>query len=390
MPWHESIIEAELAKTKVLVNATAVGLHDDETPIPAELIPPDLLVMDLIYNPPRSRLLRDAAAAGCQVLSGEVMLLHQGAAAFTLWTGQAAPVRAHAREARRGPRRRRRGRGRGRRRGRRHGRGAGGLTVAMTGFRFLTAGESHGPALGATLEGLPAGIPVTADAIAVDLRRRQGGYGRGARQVIEQDRAEILAGVRHGRTIGSPVLLLVRNRDWESWTRVMQVEPLSDEEAAELAALADGGNRRAQAVTRVRPGHADLAGRPEVRLRRRPPDPRARLGPRDGRARRRGRGLPGVPRRARDRGLVVHGRGRRRRGRPRCLHPLARGGRGVAPALPRPGGGGADDRPDRRGARVWQHGRRRLRGRGPRPPDRPRQPRPLGPPPRRRACRRRS
>ena len=92
MPWHESIIEAELAKTKVLVNATAVGLHDDETPIPAELIPPDLLVMDLIYNPPRSRLLRDAAAAGCGVLSGEVMLLHQGAAAFTLWTGQPAPI----------------------------------------------------------------------------------------------------------------------------------------------------------------------------------------------------------------------------------------------------------------------------------------------------------
>jgi shikimate dehydrogenase len=92
MPWHESIIEAELAKTKVLVNATSVGLHGDETPIPAGLLSPDLLVMDLIYNPPRSRLLRDAAAAGCGVLSGEVMLLHQGAAAFTLWTGQAAPV----------------------------------------------------------------------------------------------------------------------------------------------------------------------------------------------------------------------------------------------------------------------------------------------------------
>jgi len=92
MPWHESIIEAELAKTKVLVNATSVGLHGDESPIPAELLPPDLLVMDLIYNPPRSRLLREAAAAGCQVLNGEVMLLHQGAAAFTLWTGQPAPV----------------------------------------------------------------------------------------------------------------------------------------------------------------------------------------------------------------------------------------------------------------------------------------------------------
>jgi chorismate synthase len=130
----------------------------------------------------------------------------------------------------------------------------------MTRFRFLTAGESHGPTLGVTLEGLPAGIPVTAEAIAVDLRRRQGGYGRGARQVIEQDRAEILAGVRHGRTIGSPILLLVRNRDWENWTRVMQVEPLSAEDAAQLAALAEGGNKRARPVTRVRPGHADLAG----------------------------------------------------------------------------------------------------------------------------------
>jgi len=130
----------------------------------------------------------------------------------------------------------------------------------MTGFRFLTAGESHGPALAAILEGLPAGIPVTAEAIAVDLRRRQGGYGRGARQAIERDAAEILGGVRHGLTIGSPVLLLVRNRDWESWTRVMQVEPLTEEDAAALAALAAEGNRRAAAVTRVRPGHADLAG----------------------------------------------------------------------------------------------------------------------------------
>ncbi len=130
----------------------------------------------------------------------------------------------------------------------------------MPGFRFLTAGESHGPALGVTLEGLPAGIPVTADAIAVDLRRRQGGYGRGARQAIEQDRAQILAGVRHGRSIGSPILLLVPNRDWENWTRVMQVEPLAEADAAELAALAAQGNKRALPVTRVRPGHADLAG----------------------------------------------------------------------------------------------------------------------------------
>jgi len=92
MPWHESVIEAELSKTRVLVNATAIGMHEDETPIPGELLPPDLLVLDLIYNPTRSRLLRDAAAAGSSVLNGELMLLHQGAAAFTLWTGQPAPL----------------------------------------------------------------------------------------------------------------------------------------------------------------------------------------------------------------------------------------------------------------------------------------------------------
>ena len=90
MPWHESIIEAELAKTKVLVNATSIGLTTDESPIPAELLPSDLLVLDLIYA--RTKLLRDAVAAGCTTADGETMLLHQGAAAFTLWTGQAAPL----------------------------------------------------------------------------------------------------------------------------------------------------------------------------------------------------------------------------------------------------------------------------------------------------------
>ncbi|HYM83584.1 MAG TPA: chorismate synthase, partial [Candidatus Dormibacteraeota bacterium] len=127
-------------------------------------------------------------------------------------------------------------------------------------FRFLTAGESHGQTLGAILEGVPAGLALSADDLAVDLARRQLGYGRGARQAIERDRAEILAGVRHGRTLGSPILLLVRNRDWENWTRVMQVEAPSAEEAAVLEALAGAGDKRATPVTRVRPGHADLAG----------------------------------------------------------------------------------------------------------------------------------
>ncbi|HET9346709.1 MAG TPA: shikimate dehydrogenase [Candidatus Limnocylindrales bacterium] len=90
MPWHESIIESELAKAKVVVNATSIGLTDDSTPIPGELIPPELLVLDLIYK--KTRFLREAEAAGCTVLDGEQMLLHQGAAAFTLWTGKPAPL----------------------------------------------------------------------------------------------------------------------------------------------------------------------------------------------------------------------------------------------------------------------------------------------------------
>ena len=90
MPWHESIIESELAKSKVLINATSIGLTADVSPIPAEILPPDLLVLDLIYS--RTRLLRDAAAAGATTADGELMLLHQGAAAFSLWTGRPAPI----------------------------------------------------------------------------------------------------------------------------------------------------------------------------------------------------------------------------------------------------------------------------------------------------------
>ncbi len=127
-------------------------------------------------------------------------------------------------------------------------------------LRWLTAGESHGRTLAVTVEGVPAGLPLGGDELAIDLARRQRGYGRGARQAIEQDRADIASGVRHGLTLGSPILLLVANRDWDNWTRVMQVEGLADEEAAELAAAAAEGNKRATPVTRVRPGHADLAG----------------------------------------------------------------------------------------------------------------------------------
>jgi len=127
-------------------------------------------------------------------------------------------------------------------------------------LRWLTAGESHGRSLAVIVEGVPAGMTLSAEALGVDLARRQRGYGRGARQAIEHDAAEIVSGVRHGVTLGSPILLLVANRDWENWTRVMQVEGLTDEDAAELAEAAADGNKRATPVTRVRPGHADLAG----------------------------------------------------------------------------------------------------------------------------------
>lgn len=130
----------------------------------------------------------------------------------------------------------------------------------MGAFRFLTAGESHGPLLGVTVEGVPAGLSLTAAALTDDLGRRQRGYGRGARQTIETDRAEIVAGVRHGRTLGSPILLLIANKDWENWGPIMQAEPLTEDAAAALCAAAAEGVKRATPVTRVRPGHADLAG----------------------------------------------------------------------------------------------------------------------------------
>ncbi len=92
-PWHESVIESELAKTEILINASSVGRDPDETPIPSELLPPDILVMDLLYAPRETRLLREAAAAGATAtMNGDVMLLHQSAAAFELWTGQPAPM----------------------------------------------------------------------------------------------------------------------------------------------------------------------------------------------------------------------------------------------------------------------------------------------------------
>jgi len=113
---------------------------------------------------------------------------------------------------------------------------------------FRTAGESHGPALIALVEGLPAHLPVEFDFIDHELKRRQGGYGRGGRMKIEKDRVRFLSGVRHGKTIGSPISMMIENRDWPNWEEIMSAREV----------LSDAATKRR--VTRPRPGHTDLAG----------------------------------------------------------------------------------------------------------------------------------
>ncbi|MGX7351452.1 chorismate synthase [Enterococcus canis] len=115
-------------------------------------------------------------------------------------------------------------------------------------MRFLTAGESHGPELTAIIEGLPAGLPLTAEQVNHELARRQKGYGRGGRMLIEKDQVRFTSGVRHGKTIGAPVTMIVKNRDWENWQSVMSAEAVPEKEQLK---------RR---VAKPRPGHADLVG----------------------------------------------------------------------------------------------------------------------------------
>jgi chorismate synthase len=119
-------------------------------------------------------------------------------------------------------------------------------------LRWLTAGESHGPALVAVLEGLPAGVVVTTEDLAAALARRRLGYGRGARMSFEADEVDFLGGVRHGRTQGGPVAVRIGNSEWSKWAIVMAADPVAEEELEGLA--------RNAALTRPRPGHADLAG----------------------------------------------------------------------------------------------------------------------------------
>lgn len=119
-------------------------------------------------------------------------------------------------------------------------------------LRWLTAGESHGPALVAVLDGVPAGVEITTDEIRRELARRRLGYGRGARMTFEQDEIEVIGGLRHGRTLGSPVAIRVGNTEWPKWQTVMAADPVDPEVLA--------GQARNAPLTRPRPGHADLAG----------------------------------------------------------------------------------------------------------------------------------
>ncbi len=121
----------------------------------------------------------------------------------------------------------------------------------MSRFSFHTAGESHGQALVALVEGAPAGLPLLAEHVDQELARRQQGYGRGRRMVIETDRMEFLSGVRAGETIGAPIAMLIRNKDWKNWEAIMDPAPRPEDDTPE-------GRKRQ--VTRVRPGHADLTG----------------------------------------------------------------------------------------------------------------------------------
>ncbi|WP_078546081.1 chorismate synthase [Litchfieldia alkalitelluris] len=117
-------------------------------------------------------------------------------------------------------------------------------------MRYLTAGESHGPQLTTILEGVPAGLSITHDDIDIELARRQKGHGRGRRMQIEKDQVQILSGVRHGKSLGSPIALVVENRDWTHWTKIMGAEPLEDGTEDEVK----------RKISRPRPGHADLNG----------------------------------------------------------------------------------------------------------------------------------
>ncbi len=146
-------------------------------------------------------------------------------------------------------------------------------------LRYLTAGESHGPQLTAIIDGLPAGLPIDPAQLDFQLARRQKGYGRGGRMKIETDKAQILSGIRHGRTIGSPITIAIKNKDWENWAQIMDpVNPIPIELNLKLKRLAFETTHRTSRPCRSSGGDKVESSRSSKR-------PRARFSPRDGRTR---------------------------------------------------------------------------------------------------------
>ena len=195
-----------------------MGAGATESPLPADALHAGHVVVDLVYHPADTALLKAARAAGAITIGGLGMLVHQAAHAFTRWTGVDAPVeamraaaRAHLGEARNG----RLFVGR-----------AGSRSRSM--LRFLTAGESHGQAFVVIVEGLPAGLDVTVEDVQGELARRRLGFGRGPRMRFEEDDVTLLGGVRHGRTLGSPVAIEIKNSEWfrsDKWHEEMSPAP---------------------------------------------------------------------------------------------------------------------------------------------------------------------
>ena len=379
MPWHESIIESELAKTKVLVNATSIGLNDDVSPIPGEILTPDLLVLDLIYK--QTRLLRDAGAAGCDHVRrrhdaappgrGRVVAVDRAAAPLEVMQAALEDARAKGVTSAEGE-------GGDARTGRRRGRG---LTRAAHGpVPLPDLGGEPRPDAGRHRRGR-AGRP---RADRGRPRRRPGPAPAGLRPRGAPDDRD-----RPGRDPGRRPPRADAGLADPARGRQPRLREL-DQGHAGRAAVRRGaprssrrsptdGNKRALPITRVRPGHADLAGSLKYgfndvrnaleRSSARETTARVAAGG-VARAFLRALGIEVWSFTAEVGGVAID---------PAQLHPVAGRGRRVAAALPGPGGGAADDRADRRGAVERRHDRRRVRGRRPRRAHRHRQLRPLGP-----------
>ena len=240
----------DIETADLVVNASSVGMGIDQSaatasdlPCSPEVLQASQIVVDLVYHPLQTAWLAAAERVGARTIDGLGMLIHQAALQQLAWLGRRPDVAVMRRVP---PKRRWRNVPRGEPAG-------GSPEPSTTGdsldsmLRYLTAGESHGQALVVVMEGLPAGLPITVEQIQVEMGRRRLGYGRGPRQRFEADELTLIGGVRHGRTLGSPIAIEIKNSEWfrsDKWHEEMSPAP--------------GATKTP--LTQVRPGHADLAG----------------------------------------------------------------------------------------------------------------------------------